>query len=62
MTRQEHKDIGDKHRRLAIQAIKSFGDTLDWKYWREYIAESKLANKHHGIAQAMYTRELNRRA
>ena len=60
MTRAEHNDLGKKYRVLAIQAISLFRETLDFKYWEDYKLNSRLANKHYGIAQAMFTRKHGR--
>ena len=57
MTREAHLELRDKYRECAIQAIAAFRDTMDKKYWEEYKTNSKLENKHHGIAQAMFTRK-----
>ena len=60
MTREAHLEAGSRYRECAIRAIASFRETMDKKYWEDYKANSKLANKHCDIAQAMFTRKYGR--
>lgn len=57
MTREAHLELSFKHRELAIQSIRSFHRTMDRKDWEDYLTNRKLADKHYGIAQAMFTRK-----
>lgn len=62
MTRAEHITESQKHREAAIALIKKFRtDTRDTETWEQYKKETKLANKHWGIAQAMWTKEMKRK-
>lgn len=55
--RNMHKDLCKEHRTKAIEELKLFRETLNRKHWDEYKAEDRLANKHWGISQAMFTRK-----
>lgn len=57
MTRQEHYNIFKEHHKKAMDAVTNFINTNDRKYFSEYKEESKIANKHYGIARAMSTKE-----
>lgn len=57
MTYQEHNELSMEYRRLAIKAIHTFKETMDKKEWENYLLNQKLANKHYGIAQAMFSRK-----
>ncbi len=60
MKREAHLETGSWYRECALRAIASFRETMDRKYWEDYKTNSKLANKHYGIAQAMFTRKYGR--
>ena len=60
MTREEHRALGKKYREFAIQAIQRFGETKKQEDWEEYLFNSRLANKHDGIASAIFTRQMKK--
>ena len=60
MTREEHHALGKQYRDQAIQAIRKFQETLNMADFEEYKQNTKLANKHDGIASAMFTRQMNK--
>lgn len=52
-----HNSLRREHRNKSIEALKRFQDSRDRSDWEEYLSEDHLANKHFGIAQAMWTRK-----
>lgn len=67
MTRDEHITIYSEHKDKAIALLRKSNLALEQgqykdsrKLFDEYLAESKIANKHWGIAQAMWTRKHGR--
>ena len=69
MTREEHLNLWREHSAKRDAAMKAWSELLNThdilnaevqKYWNEYKAESKLANKHWGIAAAIFTRKHGR--
>ena len=60
MTQKQHYDLWEIHRTLASTALKTFVETGRKELWQEYKTESRLANKHWVIAQAMFTRRYGR--
>lgn len=65
MTREDHYKLCCEHRQNALDAIRELQKNVPAKkkadLWDDYRRESKLANKHFGIAQAMHTREMKRK-
>lgn len=57
MTREEHHALGRQYWDQAIKAISRYRKTLNPDDWEAYMTNSRLANKHHGIANAMFTRK-----
>lgn len=58
MTQQQHYNLWEEHRAKASAALKAFiNDGSRTDLWEEYKSESKIANKHWGIAQAMFTKK-----
>ena len=64
MTREEHFAEADRQHGKAIAALHkarfSEVDHFDWDAWEEYKRLSKAANKHYGIAHAMWTRNIKK--
>lgn len=61
MTKQQHLDLASSHNAAARLALRRIvNNPGDWKSWEEYKSESKLANKHYGIARGMGTREIKK--
>ena len=57
MTSEQHIDLWKQHRSNAMKALKAFQlDIHNEALWLEYRAESKIANKHYGIARMMWTK------
>lgn len=54
-----HMSIAHEYRYAAKAALRQFMDG-DHDSWSAYKENSKLANKHYGIAQAMLTRAYGR--
>ena len=52
-----HNELRRTHSANAIKAIHAFSESRNPKDYDEYKRESQLANKHSGIAQAMFTRK-----
>jgi bisphosphoglycerate-dependent phosphoglycerate mutase len=61
MTRSEHIEMSKKYRAASIDALHEFQRTMNRKFWDDYKENSKLANKHYGISQAMWTKEMKRK-
>lgn len=62
MTRKQHYNLYMEHNKLAKAALEQFiADHSRVDKWNEYKAESKIANKHWGIEQAMYTKEMKKK-
>lgn len=57
MTREEHINLSYKFREKAAKAIHNLCETQDKKYLDEHIEYMKLANKHYGIANMMFTKK-----
>lgn len=51
-----HNDLRKEHAGKAQAALRA-AESRKQKDWEEYKRESKLSNKHFGIAQAMFTRK-----
>lgn len=60
MTAEQHWEEHKIHFTKSQTALHGFIETHDWKYWEEYKAEWKLANKHEGICKAMRTKQYKR--
>lgn len=62
MTREQHLEEYKIERALAEEAIAKAIESHPFSYdaFQEYKAHDKLANKHWGIAQAMWTRRINK--
>lgn len=62
MTRKEHYELWLEHSAKARAAIHKFATSYptDWDKFTEYRREDKLANKHYGIARAMWTKEVKK--
>lgn len=61
MTQEQHHNLWNEHHQKAMEHLAAFRrNVTDLSEWEAYKAESKLANKHWGIEQAMYTKELKK--
>lgn len=63
MTREEHFELYKEHNKKAMAALRECskdGYGWSWDKWNEYKVESKLANKHWGISQAMRTKQIKK--
>ncbi len=56
MTRAEHLTLWKQHVDRSMKAVSRYIESHDISDWEEYKEESKLANKHYGIASAMFTK------
>lgn len=61
MTRQEHIEMSKKYTDASIEALRKFRETMNYKFWDDYKESSKQANKHFGISQAMWTKEMKKK-
>ena len=58
MTMAQHYEILEEHRTKATEALHKFAEDISrTDLWEEYKSESKIARKHWGIAQAMWTKK-----
>lgn len=55
--RAMHLNLNHEHWDAATQALRRFRDSHDMKDFRAFKSEYHLANKHWGIAEAMWTRK-----
>lgn len=61
MTSEQHIELWHEHKDKALKALEAYRcDIHDFTLWEEYKAESKIANKHYGIARAMWTKRNNK--
>jgi len=62
MTREQHLEKYNSERAAAKEALTRAIESHPFSYdaFQEYKAHDKLANKHWGIAQAMFTRKHNK--
>lgn len=61
MTEAEHRNLYREHNANAREALHRFvNDMNDRASWEEYLSERKLANKHYGIANAMWTKSMKK--
>lgn len=57
MTSEKHIELWNEHKGKAMKALKAFREDIhNDAFWKEYLAESKIANKHYGIARMMWTK------
>ena len=56
----EHKDAAAELLHQAIIALRNDRQEDCTRLFREYESETKLANKHWGISEAMWTRKHGR--
>lgn len=57
MTSEQHIELWHEHKDKAMKALKAFQEDIhNDAFWKEYLAENKIANKHFGIARAMWTK------
>lgn len=57
---REHSDKAQEHLHTAILAMRQNDDETRRAEYDKYLTESRLANKHFGIAQAVATKHHNR--
>lgn len=60
MTRAEHLDQWRQHTEQSDKLLAKYIESHKLEDFKEYRTELKLANKHHGIASAMFTKELKK--
>ena len=61
MTREEHVNLWREHNNKAMSALRNFRDNVRRdEFWQEYLRESRIANKHWGIAQMMFTKKFGK--
>lgn len=52
-----HWQLNRKYREEATAALRAFRESMNESDWEDYLKASKLANKHWGIHQAMWTKK-----
>lgn len=55
-----HKRLRKEHQDKAVTALRRFRESMNQSDYDEYKKESKIANKHQGIAQMMFTKKYGR--
>lgn len=58
--KEAHMNEWRIHGEAAVRELSAFNDTGDYEHFQNYMIESKLANKHFGIACQMYTKRIKK--